>query len=66
VERYIKRSKNYMSLILLCFLLFSFPFNLFFRKGEAVYAYNMNNLGRTVAEKYVQSPDIKDNLINHF
>jgi hypothetical protein len=62
---YLKRIKNSLGLLLLGFLLFSFSFKLSFREGEVVFAYNMNNLGRSITEKFVQSPDFKSNISNY-
>lgn len=64
---YIKKMKNVLALFFLAFLLFSFPFNYSLREGKAIFAYNMNNLGRSVTEKLVQSPDfeIDNNELNY-
>ena len=62
----LKRFKDCFGIIVLCFMLFSVPFNLFSRGGRAVFAYNMNNLGRSITAKFVQNPDCQNNLVRHF
>lgn len=50
----VKKVREYLSIIVLGFVLFGFFSS---RSGEVVFTYNMNNLGRsTVSEKLVQNP----------
>lgn len=59
---YINKIKIPLTFFFLAFLLFSFPFNYSLREGRAIFAYNMNNLGRSATEKLVQSPAFEIDL----
>lgn len=59
---YLKKTGTNLRVFLLGVLLFGLPFNFSFQQDEAVFAYNMNNLGRTFAD-VVQSPD-SENIFN--
>jgi hypothetical protein len=60
----VKKMREYLSVIVLGFVLFGFSFNFSSRGNEVVFTYNMNNLGRgTVSDKLVQNPDGSSNYI---
>ncbi|RJX29039.1 MAG: hypothetical protein C4554_01585 [Dethiobacter sp.] len=61
----LQKFKKSLGLLFLGFILFGFSFNFSFREGEVIFAYNMNNLGRSITEKLVQSPDFESTLNNY-
>ncbi|MDO9534544.1 MAG: hypothetical protein Q7J85_04245 [Bacillota bacterium] len=57
----VKKVKEYLSIIVLGFVLFGFSLNFSSRSGEVIFTYNMNNLGRGSVS--VQNPDGSSNFI---
>ena len=57
----VNKVKEYTTIIFLVVVLFGFSLNFSSRSGEAIFTYNMNNLGRGTVS--VQNPDGSSNFI---
>jgi hypothetical protein len=59
----VKKVREYLSIIVIGFVLFGFSFNFSSQGGEVIFTYNMNNLGRGIVSELVKNPDGSSHFI---